>query len=122
MPSPSRPACPTTESCDHQPPLLGDDFMQRPGGGRHPAVLPLDHRDALVLEPLAGMPKVVWVVHDCEDAEVAGQVPHKRLRPSFATAVRRCASLCGSESANQCGFAPLCVGVRSNLGNRADWI
>jgi hypothetical protein len=58
---------------------MGDDFVQRAGGGRHPAVLPLDHWDALVLEPLAGVPKVVWVVHDRQDPEVAGQVAHEGL-------------------------------------------
>ena len=58
---------------------MGDDFVQRAGGGRHPAVLPLDHRDALVLESLTGVPEVVRVVHDRQHAEVAGQVAHKRL-------------------------------------------
>ena len=42
-------------------------------------MLPLDHRDALVLEPLAGMPEVVRVVHDRQEAEVAGQVVHEGL-------------------------------------------
>lgn len=44
------------------------------------------------------------------------------LGPSCPPAVRRCALWCGSETALACGSAPLCVGVGSVAGNRADWI
>lgn len=45
-----------------------------------------------------------------------------RVRPSWPNAVHCCALLCGAGTACCSGVAPLCVAVRMNPRDRADWI